>query len=500
MKSPSTWVVASGIAAIAAAGCADPITDISVSSFEPDLAAPLLNTTFTLHDAIGGTEFASNLSEDEDSGLRISISQELFDVRPAENFSLPNILIPVLDSVTVYELTDEELEVGLNKVDFTDGGLSITFTNTLSESVLVVVESESFEVNGAPLRHEMLVGAESTASDTIALAGIRVDFGDDSEVLITYQARTADGTPVRFPAGAIGLVENEFSYAEGTLRELAVDLGQDSIAFKALNAFNRGEVELVDVDARFTFTNEIGVPFSFVTPEAYATGPDGESIAFESSFSRGVEVAYPALSEGKVAKTTEIVVNSETSNFVDVINQLPTRVVIGLAAQANPAGLDDRFFIHDDARLTGRFDLDLPLALRFNDFALEQEFAFDGDSFRDAEAAALRLTVENEFGLAAKVQVFFEDEDGGTVDSLFLQPTTIVEAAEVDDYGATVSASTRTTEVELTGAQIERLAGSTQALAVIRLSSPQDGAGITRLFYDNEISFKIGARVTVKPF
>ena len=491
---------AGALALCALHACSDPISDVQIETWEPEIAAPIINTSFTLRDALDQTNFSDYLSEDEDSGLRLTLDQKIFDVRPASSVNVPNLLVPLLDTVTRYNLADEDLDFGLNKAQFTDGYILYRFTNDKTETVTVDVTTPSFMSDGLPLRGILTIPAGETLADSVPASLYEMDLGDEGEVVVDYSATTSSGEQVKLIFGAISLSSVDFNYAEGTLAALDVDLGQDSIELDMLEVFEEGSIELVDATAKLIVSNEVGVPFAISTTESVANLRDGSVAVFNSPLSEGFAFDYPSMAEGQTAKTSELIIDNTTSNFVEVINKFPTQLKMNLLGQANPEDLQERFFIHRDARLSGRIELDMPLAVRFNGFEINEEFAFDGSSLAEAIEAAFVLNVDNGFGLQAQVQVYFKDDAGVTIDSLFPALTEIIASAEVDELGATLSSTQLRTEIELPSDRLAALSASRAASVKLRLFSPEEGAQVTRLYYDNRLGVQLGARVTTRPF
>ena len=498
MNTPTTCLAA-GAALLCLAGCSDPITDVTFEDWQPELAAPVLNTSFTLRDAIGQTEFADYVSEDARGALRVQISQPIFDLQPAATLELPTIVVPLLDSTTAFDLEELGVGVGLHEVQLEGGQLVVNFTNVLDEAVEVRVQSTSILPDGAPLDRSYTVAPSSTLADTSALIGSALDFGADLTLHVAYAARRPDGRPVVFPAGAVRIEAAEFVVARGTLEALEADLGRDTVDLSFLEAFEPGTVGLVDAALRIDFENEIAAPFTISTDTATALLRDGAELPFVSALVPGFDLDYPRAGE-TVAAASSLLIDRETSNLVDVVNQFPTGLVLDLVGLANRDSLAEVFEVRREARLRAHLAVDLPLALEFDGFELAQELDFDPSSLAEAETAGFVLHVDNEFGLTADVQVYFRGADGVVVDSLFDAYARVIDAAEVDDFGEAVAATRASTEVELTKAQIDRIAASAGAEVRVRLYSPSTGEGLTRLYYDNRISVKLGARVGVRPF
>lgn len=488
-----------GVAAGLLTACADPITDVQIRDWEPEVAAPILNTSFTLRDALRETEFAEHIAEDEDSALRLKVTQELFDVRPVEALDLPALVIPLLDTVTVTDFGEGGLDAGVSRLDMRFGHLVTVFRNDTPVEATVTVTSDGILLGARTLARTLTVPAGQTVRDSVGidLASVRADAND--ELTVRYASVDASGGHVPMTYGVIGFEGSDQVYAEGTLDNIALELGLDSIALDVLESFEPGQLELVGPKATLRISNGTGVPFALVTPRSEAVLRDGSVLPVVTPLTEGYAFDYLAMGSTAAAKTSELVVDGRSGNFVEAINQFPRSLRVELAGRSNPGGLAGPFFLTDEARLRGTFELDAPLSVRFRGFALEEEFEFDASSLREAETVAFRMTIENGFGLDAATQVYFYDAAGATIDSLFAAEQTLLASAVTDESGATVQPTERMTEVELPAERVAALAATHSARVRVRLTSPRDGDGVTRLYYDNQISVKLGARATVRP-
>lgn len=491
--------LAVGAGAMLLAACSETISDVKFENWEPELAAPVLDTRFTLRDALNDADFANYLTEDQNSAIRIRVSQQLFDVVPGEMLSVPNIIIPLLENETSYNLKDEGIDLAVSRMDLTGGQLKYIFRNDYPEDAVVTVTTENWIVNGEGMQHSYTVPAMSTTADSVSLNTARLIVPQSGDVNVSYTATLTSGQNVQLTLGTINFSGTDFSYAEGNLNSIELELGVDSIATDYFDAFEVGTVGLVDPSARLVVDNEVGAPFQLLARDAFARTRENEVMELQTPLNDGFTFEYPSLAEGKVNKNSELIIDRETSNLVDVLNGFPESVNFGLIGTANPDSLDETFFIHRDARLKGTFELDIPLALEFNGFKLEQEFAFDGSSIAEAIEAAFLLRVDNGFGLQAATQVYFYNQSGNLLDSLFDAPEIVIAAPVIDEFGAPTTSVEKVTEVVIDEAKIANIALSRNAKVEVTLQSPSTGAQYTQLFFDNSIGVQLGARVTVKP-
>lgn len=480
--------------------CSDPISDVSFDDWSPEVAAPLLNTKFTLRDALAGTDFAGQVTEDQSSALRLKVAQSIFEVRVGDRLEVPAFAVPLLDTVTRFDFAAEGIDLPVSRIDLTGGRMYLSLRNDYPQAAMVTIKSANFLVDGQPLRQVFQVASSSTLTDSIDVGNVSFRASSDKSITISYDADLAGGPQnVRLSGGFFALKAQDFTYAEGKLNDLALDLGLDSVAFDFFDAFEPGSMELVNPTAILRVENSVGAPIQLKTNNAYARKRDGSSMALTSELSTGVDFKYPSLSEGMVAKSSELIFDRETSNIASVIGEFPTAIGIGLQGQVNPSNLDQTFFLHRDAVIRGALEVDVPLAVRFNGFKIEKQLDFDASSLEEAQAITFLMHVDNGFGLDAKAQVVFYDGSGQELGNLFVTPVQVLAAARTNALGATLESTTTTVEIPIEADRVPVLAQARSAKILLELDSPRNsGAAFTQLYYNNELGVKLGARVTLK--
>ncbi len=482
--------------------CIEPFSDVAIDNWTPEVAAPLLSTSFTLRDAIRNTEFAAKLTEDSKGALHIGINEELFELNVGDRFEIPKLAIPLLKNETVINFRELGIELPISLIDFEDVRVVVQFINAFPSEATVELTSDNFTADGKPFLHSIKVGPGASATDTIHFDKTRFAISDRDDVTMRYAATLADGSKdVQMVGGLFSLQAKDFTYAEGYLSDLAFDLGLDSVRFDFLDAFEPGTVSLVNPRGRLVIENSVGAPVRLKTYTSEVLLRDGTPVALTSPLDAGIDLVYPTKAEGHVAKRSELIFDRETSNLEQVFNHLPNAVNLGIGCTVNAEKLKQKFFLHRDATVRGRLEVDVPLALQFKQFKVRKALALDASSLENAESASFLLRVENGFGLAAKAQVRFLDKDSVEVATLFPAPVAVLASATVDAFGRVTSPTSTDIDIVVAKDNLRRISTAVSAEVILTLDSPQGtGAPFTQLYYDNTIAVKLGAKVAVKPF
>ena len=486
-------------AALSATGCVETFSDIAIEDHEPVFAAPILNTAFTLEDALAGTPFDEPLTSDADGGLLLHVSQEIVARTPGDELEIPTILVPITDTAMRFDPAAFGAELPVSRVDLVDGTLTYAFRNDFPEEATVVLRSPDLREDGIPFEAALVVPALSDASGALDFDALTLDLGDGALDLSYVATLATSRTRTRLTVGSLELASRDWSYAEGALEDLTLDLGLDSTDVDFFSEIADGGIELVNPSVTLRVDNEVGAPFLLRSSVAHARLRDGSTRALESPLTEGHVFDYPRDPAGELLRSSSLTFDSSTSNVRELINLYPRNIAVGLEGVANPEQLEETYFIHRDAQLRATLDVEIPLEVQFREFRVEESVGFDGSSLEEAEELAFLLRVSNGFALDATVQFYFYDLDSNLVDSLFARPTTMLEAAEVDQRGATVAPTDKLTEIVVDADRIPNLARTRILRAVLDLTTPRGVGGRTKLYYANELAVQMGARVKVKP-
>ena len=487
------------------AGCREPITDIALDDWEPEVAVPLLTTRFTLADALTGAEFADDLTTDDDGLIRLSLEADLFDEAPGAILDFEEVLLPLLDTAAAY--TPEELDVpyGVTYVELGAGTIVAAFVNDRPVPLEVSLSVPDIVADGSAYARTFTVPPFGSFEDELAVAQVQLGTGASGLFELGYTATTPTGERVQAAAGALAIRTAGYTYAEGRFAGMSVDLSRDSILLDMLGAFEVGSVELAEPSITITVENETGVPLLVSSPEAFVAGREGDSVSIESELRAGVRVDAAAPQDS--FSTTRIVVDGANSNFADVVNRFPEALIFALrgAADVDATNRDD-YPVRRSDRLRGHLAFDAPLGAHFRRFRLHEQFDFDASQLANARSATFSMLVANEFELAVDAQVYFYDAVGEPIDSLFAAPRRIVEASRTADGGepdparaALKTPGLNKLSIPLTEHQLERLPDTRSASVLLYVTSPEGGDRVTTLRADDEMSVQLGVVVGVDP-
>jgi len=130
--------------------CLSPLGDSSVSLDERQRwAVPLLQTEFSLENALGGYDFEGTLLDR--NGLRLLRRDTVFRRFPIRSIMFPGLTAPLTDSVTDLSLTDFGIDLPVSQLEFLAGRFDYVFASNDPEPLEVELKLPNFLINGDTL-------------------------------------------------------------------------------------------------------------------------------------------------------------------------------------------------------------------------------------------------------------------------------------------------------------------------------------------------------------
>ena len=170
-----------------------------------------------------------------------------------------------------------------------------------------------------------------------------------------------------------------------------------------------------------------------------------------------------------------------------------------LNAGAAPSG--EKAFILDTSRLQIDVSASLPLEGIAGSFSMQDTFDFAlPAAVEQVQFSTLKVITQNGFPLAADLQIFFANEQGMIIDSLFSGPgESIITAAETNAAGVVTNSSTMITEITMPAAWWNHLYDEAITKIIVRgsLSTPP-GAAVS-IYSNYSIVINAGLSLQINP-
>ena len=285
----------------------------------------------------------------------------------------------------------------------------------------------------------------------------------------------------------LGMQNLEFSYVEGYFGQIEQEIQQDEMDFdfSVLDEI-APNLYLETPNLRFTVDNAIGVPFK-IDLDVIGVN-ENENISLDGPSINAV---------GEVSTITNF--TNSNSQLPDFIAISPSQILYSGSVLSNPSGnIGVLNSITNGSNIEIGFEMDLPLHLRLEDAIRTDTLVLDfGDENDDTsgpeyvDSVILKLHTENEFPLDIDLMILFTDSLSGLVlDSLDVE---MLDAAEVDEDGRTISANIYDSNIVLNSGQIDALFNSNRVLLNMKINSYDNQNTAVKLYTDYEFKIAVGA-------
>ena len=402
-------------------------------------------------------------------------------------------------------IVDMEFEddAEISRIDISEGNFVYSYESTVNTILELTIEIPQL-VDQVGIAFSELIQIENTESTGVQSVSLPLDnytfdfSGSVNQLQINYSSHILGTNTFESYSHddeiniSIGMEDFDFSYIEGYFGQMQEEIDEEvfDMDFSVIEDIASG-IRLETPNLKFTVDNTTGIPFEI---DLDLTGVnENESVSLNGPT---MEIAPNAVSP--------IDFNNTNSQLSDLIALNPTETSYSGSVLSNPAG--NTGLLNSISAGTGisiGFEMDLPLHLRIDGAVTTDTLALDfGDENEEEsesdyiESIKLMLHTENEFPLDVDVVIMFTDSVSGSVlDSLDVE---LLDAAEVDEEGRTVTANIYDSSIELNSGQIDALFNANRALLDIKMNSYDSENTAVKLYTDYEFIIGVGVILELK--
>jgi len=400
------------------------------------------------------------------------------------------------DSLIVDMQVDDGIEISL--INLSSGVMVYNYESSVNTSLQLMIEIPSLKDQMGMAFSEILEINNTQSSGpqmfSFSIDNYSFDLSDSvNQIQVNYSSQImGSNTFQSFSENDqihidISMEDIEFSYVEGYFGQIEQEIEQDEMDFD-LSILEEivPNLYLETPNLRFTVDNAIGVPF-LIDLDLLGINDD-ESISLN-----GPNIQ----AQGLMSTITDF--NNSNSQLSDLISISPSQILYSGSVLSNPSGnLGVLNSITNGSDIKIGFELDLPLHLRLEDAmrtdTLDLDFGGENDDTTEADyvdSVILKLHTENEFPLDIDLMILFTDSVSGLIlDSLDVE---MLDAAEVDEDGRTISANIYDSNIILNSGQIDALFNSNRALLDIKMNSYDNENTAVKLYTDYQFKIAVGA-------
>ncbi len=310
-----------------------------------------------------------------------------------------------------------------------------------------------------------------------------------NELVIVYIASLTPSSGIIQPGELIAsldlrLSDIDYSVVYGYLGQFDIPVQTRSFALNLYDDVPEGVFHFEEARLKIGISNSFGIPVQVEMTEFQATGRDGQVtlITGDSVPSAGNPriIGYPSTGQEGQSIRDSIVLTAGNCNLFDVLETAPASIMFGASGTCNPAGNTHSNFLLDTSRLKVTAGLALPL-YGYADFLLITDtldfiFAdFYDNPPEEIKSLTFRLNCTNGLPLNIFMQVFFADENGLVLDSLFTDlqdPLRLVPGAtDTDGDGKADPLEAEPVEIKMDRERIDNISSTRYIFLYSRLTT-----------------------------
>ncbi|MCS7036909.1 MAG: hypothetical protein RMJ33_09010 [Saprospiraceae bacterium] len=506
------------------AGCQKlALDDLEFAERTGEYAFPVFSTRIgmqdlmlkVLNDSVGGDTIVIN----PDKTMTLFYSGDVAE-KPASDifrfFNFPEVPVPINDTFYSYPFNTLD-SVYIRRVEVATGTLNLVVNNARNQPITGTFQILQMSKNGQPFSMSFTVPARQTfISPPIPLKGYTLT-SDSNRLEFRYEAYLPDGTRIKIDEvlpgiAGIGILIQGFtaSYMEGYWGYSEYPLTLDTIDIDINQTNLKGNVKVKNPKVTMTITNSWGFPTRGVVKYLSFIGRDGKEYKLKSNvfFGDSIDFNYPSWAAGEIGQTkeTHVVLDSTNSNIAEIFNAQPIRLIYEVAGISN-ARKDPSIvgFLTDKSTIALRMKVELLLEGSAENFGAEQTINANFGQFADfdtsrIEAVEFKIVTENNTPIGAALQLYFLDDQGRVLDSLFsgATPPFVVKSPPVNANGVSIGTARAETFAPMDVARFSRVRQATSMRLNAAFTTAQGGQAPVKLLATQDIALRMGLKVKTR--
>lgn len=492
--------------------------DPELADHTAEFAFPLFSTTLNLKDlmfkVLNDTLSGDTILVNPDNTMTLYYTGDVAQKPATDIFaSFTGGLFPLTDTLS-YGPLDSLPGVTIYQADLKKGKIGFTIYNILADTLTGTLRIPQMSKNGAVFKWQFVAPTGFSGSPQIDLTGYVLE-SDNNTLEFRYNAYKPNGEQViiepvfGIPSFIVQFDSLEFSYLEGYWANQRYSLIRDTIEIDINQTDLVGEVQIVNPKVTMRIANSWGFPTRGVVKYLSFIGQNGEEIPLESTVfvDSAVDFNYPSFALGEVGQTkyTDITLDETNSNIAEIFNAQPTRLIYevdGISnAQNDPSIIG---FLTDSSIISLAMRVELLLEGSAKNFGAEQTIDLDFGSLTDLdttniESVEFKLVSENGTPISSSLQLYFLDEAGTAIDSLFSGGAQFVmEAAPVNSEGVATGIKRTEHFIHMPAARFEVIRQAKKAFLKTAFTTAQGGTTPVKLLSTNDVTVKMGIKAKTK--
>lgn len=495
-------------------------------SWDIDAAIPLVKTSLTVENLLAD----SLLQVENDHTLTLVYKNPIYSFDFDSLLQVPDTLsykfipgipgIQITPGQDIYNQTTQETfdfkGAEVSRIDLSKGFISVDFTNTLQEPVVMTYKILSARKDGQYFQFTETIPAASGSTPyhyqkKFDLSGYSLDMRGQTLMASNHMV-TASKVTLSSAANTVTLTAQDdfnmlitfedlaISYAKGYFNQQQFSFGPSLSPLKLFSNFQSGSLDLESINIKLYIENNFGIDARCRFNEITAINThSGHQVTLNSpvigqtiNIGRALETFNPA----QPVTPTVYHFDLNSSNILDLIENLPDQIRYSIDVESNPMGniSSGNDFVYGGNYLTAYLDMEIPLSLIAQNLNLADTIDFslgEVEDSRQVNGGELTLLADNGFPLDAQIMLVALDAQGNLMDVLINhQP---IQAAPLNSAGFAPAPLRTTITIPLSRERINLLYMASKLYVAALFNTPANGQYIH--IYD---SYRLDLKVTGK--
>jgi hypothetical protein len=522
---------------------------MSDQQWTPELAVPLVNTSFTIRDILLETDKQGSISVDPVTGFCTLVYKgNLFSIKGSDliplsplnfntNYSLTNSDATAINALSAgasinlsfsspINYSTGNASVKVDELGLLTGSLSISVNTDIKQSSVLTISIPNAKKNNVALQTTINIPASSgsmqNASTTIDLSGYTFDMTKGGTTFNEFDVNyTLALTKTAASSNAGESIQINETFSNQTFSIIKGDVGQQNIVASIdtvpISIFKNaapggGDFRINYATIKFDIENSYGVPIRINNIQLFPYG-DGQtfpspivplpsaynSLDINAPTTVGASVfTYPPQIGGPSETTLNSIINAKPKNFIYNVNAL-----------SNPNGAttpSTRNFITNTSQFKVDMEINLPLDGGAWDFTFRDTVPFDfgSDSASYINYLLFRVAINNGFPFDVNMNVDFVDSNYVVKETLKpgVPYADVIKSASIDGTGKVTTPTFKNSDFILTKAQLENMKNVKHI--ILRATGNTSNNGVPNIkiydYYKMDVRMGIKGEFNISPF
>jgi hypothetical protein len=479
----------------------DDLKNLKSPEYNPGLAFPLANTTFTIRDILDQFEGEEGYVSTVDDGIiSVVYRGHVFTVKGSEVYDFPaidNIPIPPTNFDFPYPSVNG---AAIKRIIFKSGKIQCKIANLpnmFSGDAQVTIHFTDLKQNN--IGTDIVINVPKNTTQDIPLSTRILDLADDN-ISVYYEAKlVSNNTAVIFPGNQLtfSMISPTYSYLQGTLPKYQFStIPEDTVNLKIFGNVFGGNVFFKNPRINIIVKNSFGAPVRAKADVLKAKDVYNFTQDITSSYNGIFDFPYPTLSQVGQSVVDTFKFTGTNSNISSIIQQRPSQVIYKISGELNPNSVPGGF-VTDSSQFDIYVDVALPMYGKTANLSFSKTFSTDFKPFKVADRASFKLITENGFPADVKAQLYFYDKNNVLLDSLFHSDALILKAAPVNANGQATTKEKSINEAVFTAEEFEKIKTATSITLKAKLNTTNNGNTDVKFYENNGMTVKLGMIIGV---